>query len=102
VLLYYLHATVYNGPMPEKKKKPIWHSGTIRKLRRHLAMTQRELAQELGTRQQTISEWELGMYIPRGTSVRLLSMIAEEAGYGYQVEPVPKLRHRGEGAEGRP
>ena len=39
-------------------------------------MTQRELAQELGTRQQTISEWELGMYIPRGTSVRLLSMIA--------------------------
>ncbi|MCH8086279.1 MAG: helix-turn-helix transcriptional regulator [Chloroflexi bacterium] len=87
--------------MAEKKKKPIWHSGTVRKLRRHLAMTQWELAQELGTRQQTISEWELGMYTPRGTSVRLLSLIAEEAGYWYQVEPIPEPLDRGEGAEGR-
>ncbi len=85
----------------EKGKKPIWNSGTVRELRKHLAMTQQELAQELGTRQQTISEWELGMYTPKGTSVRLLSMIAEGAGYRYQVEPIPKPRDRGEGAEGR-
>lgn len=88
--------------MAEKKRKPIWHSATVRKLRRHLAMTQRQLAQELGTRQQTISEWELGMYTPKGTSVRLLSMIAEEAGYRYQVEPVQEPQDRGEGVEDRP
>lgn len=46
-------------------------------------MTQQELADELGTRQQTISEWETGMYRPRGASATLLSIIAERADFDY-------------------
>jgi DNA-binding transcriptional regulator YiaG len=46
-------------------------------------MTQVKLAQELGTRQQTISEWEQGMYRPRGASATLLSIVAERNGFNY-------------------
>jgi len=46
-------------------------------------MTQQQLARELGTRQQTISEWETGLYCPRGASARLLSLVAERAGFVY-------------------
>jgi len=65
------------------KRRAGWDAGKVRALRRHLEMTQDEMAQELGTRQQTISEWETGMYQPRGLSERLLSMVAERAGFEY-------------------
>ena len=48
-------------------------------------MTQRELADELGTRQQTISEWEVGLYEPRGASSKLLNIVAERSGFKYEV-----------------
>ncbi len=48
-----------------------------------MELTQQELAAELGTRQQTISEWEKGMYKPRGASSTLLTIIAERAGFQY-------------------
>jgi len=54
-------------------------------LREHLGLTQAKLAQELGTRQQTISEWETGMYQPRGASARLLSIIADRSGFVYRA-----------------
>jgi DNA-binding transcriptional regulator YiaG len=41
------------------------------------------MAEELGTRQQTISEWETGMYRPRGTSATLLTLVAERSGFKY-------------------
>jgi DNA-binding transcriptional regulator YiaG len=50
-------------------------------------MTQRELSERLGTRQQTISEWETGMYRPRGASATLLTFIAEQARFKYRAEP---------------
>jgi DNA-binding transcriptional regulator YiaG len=62
-----------------------WDAGRVRALRRHLEMTQDEMARELGTRQQTISEWETGMYRPRGLSERLLSLVAERAGFQYDA-----------------
>jgi len=62
-----------------------WDSQRVQALRRHLVLTQRELADRLGTRQQTISEWETGMYKPRGASVTLLSIIAERANFKYQA-----------------
>lgn len=46
-------------------------------------MTQSEMAKELGTRQQTISEWERGLYEPRGASATVLGMVAERAGFEY-------------------
>lgn len=64
-------------------KQAEWDSERIRRLRQHMGLTQSELANELGTRQQTISEWEVGMYQPRGTSTKLLSIIAERAKFKY-------------------
>jgi DNA-binding transcriptional regulator YiaG len=62
-----------------------WDSRTIRALRRHLGLTQQELADKLGTRQQTISEWEIGLYSPRGASVTLLSIVADRADFKYDA-----------------
>ncbi len=67
-----------------------WDGEYIQALRRHLGLTQRELAERLGTRQQTISEWETGMYKPRGASATLLSIIAERAKFKYQAIPSKK------------
>jgi DNA-binding transcriptional regulator YiaG len=69
-----------------KKGKKQWSKEEVRALRRHLNLTQARLAEELGTRQQTISEWETGMYRPRGASATLLSIIAERSGFGYQAK----------------
>ena len=59
-------------------------------MRRHLRMTQSELSERLGTRQQTISEWETGMYQPRGASATLLSIIAEQAKFKSDASPARK------------
>ena len=66
-----------------RRKHIDWDGRRIRALRQHLGLTQQGLADELGTRQQTISEWETGMYKPRGASSTLLSIIAESAGFEY-------------------
>ena len=55
-------------------------------MRQHLNLTQARLAEELGTRQQTISEWENGMYKPRGASATLLSIVAERSSFIYRAK----------------
>ena len=67
------------------KPRAQWDQGRIQALRRHLGLTQQELSERLGTRQQTISEWETGMYRPRGASATLLSIIAEQAKFKYDA-----------------
>ena len=56
-----------------RRRDQSWDAGSIRKLREHLGLTQAGLADELNTRQQTISEWERGEYRPRGPAARLLT-----------------------------
>jgi DNA-binding transcriptional regulator YiaG len=73
------------GSQEKKRRGPTWDAGQVRALRQHLGVSQRELAEELGTRQQTVSEWETGLYQPRGTSARLLTLVAERAGFEYEV-----------------
>ena len=68
-----------------RKRPRDWDSQKVRALRHHLGATQQEMAEQLGTRQQTVSEWETGLYQPRGTSSKLLSIIAERANFRYQV-----------------
>ncbi len=68
------------------QKKSVWNRQRIRALRQHLGLTQAGMANELGTRQQTVSEWEIGMYKPRGTSVTLLNIVAERNGFKYKAE----------------
>ena len=70
--------------MTPKQKQITWDGLRIRALRQHLTLTQTKLAEELGTRQQTISEWETGMYSPRGTSATLLTIVAERSGFKYE------------------
>jgi DNA-binding transcriptional regulator YiaG len=71
--------------MGKGKRRPAWDAGRIRALRQHLGLTQQALADELGTRQQTISEWETGLYRPRGLSERLLTLVAERADFQYEA-----------------
>jgi DNA-binding transcriptional regulator YiaG len=68
-----------------KPRRAAWDAGSVRGLRRHLALTQEELAEELGVRQQTVSEWETGVYRPRGASARLLTLVAEQAEFDYDT-----------------
>ena len=58
-----------------------WAPERIKALREHLGMTQREMADELGVRQQTISEWEVGAYTPRRATQKYLSLIADRVGF---------------------
>lgn len=69
--------------MVARQRRAVWHAATIRALRAHLGLTQQSLADELGTRQATVSDWERGLYAPRGASSRVLDMVAERAGLEY-------------------
>lgn len=62
-----------------------WDAAEIRRLRRHAGLSQRELADELNARQQTISEWERGEYEPRGTAARLLTRVAEDVRFPFET-----------------
>lgn len=70
-----------------------WESADVRALRKHMGLTQREMADRLGTRQQTISEWELGLYRPRGASSTLLSIIADRSGFRYNANRTDSNLH---------
>ncbi len=77
-----------------KAEQHRWDSERIRALRGHLGLTQRALADRLGTRQQTISEWEVGLYQPRGASSTLLSIVAERASFKYEAIPSRRTPER--------
>lgn len=64
-----------------------WTAQGIKALRTHMGLTQRGLAEFLGVRQQTISEWETKAYKPRLSMSKYLTMVAERAGFVYQAEP---------------
>ena len=72
--------------MTRRKPKIEWNADTIKALRQHMGLTQQAMSEELGTRQQTISEWETGMYKPRGATRTLLNIVAERTGFVYHVE----------------
>jgi len=63
-----------------------WTAQEIKALRSYMGLSQTDLARELGVRQQTISEWETGMYSPRRAMSRYLSMVAERIGFTYKAE----------------
>jgi DNA-binding transcriptional regulator YiaG len=88
--------------MGRRKVKYQWDAESIRALRKFMGLTQQQMSEELGTRQQTISEWETGMYRPRGGISRLLTLVAERAGFAYQTlakEPSPLESAEGAEAE---
>jgi DNA-binding transcriptional regulator YiaG len=82
---------MYNRSMPTKSKtkrpgrklKYGWDAAKVKALRDHMQLTQTAMSEELGVRQQTVSEWETGLYAPRGASAKLLSILAERAKFKY-------------------
>jgi DNA-binding transcriptional regulator YiaG len=61
-----------------------WNGELIKALRLHMGVTQAELAEELGVRQQTVSEWEKGAYIPTRATSKYLTLVAEKAHFQYE------------------
>lgn len=59
----------------------IWDADLIRALRAHLGVNQAGLADLLGVRQQTISEWETGVYAPTRSRSKHLTLVAERADF---------------------
>ena len=74
-----------HGDASEERNERNWDAARVQQLRGHIAATQDQLASRLGTRQQTVSEWEVGNSTPRRMSRRLLHLVAEESGF-YDVE----------------
>ena len=72
--------------MEKARSGPGWDARRIKALREHLDMSQAVMAEQMGIRQQTVSEWELGRYEPRGASARLLSIIADRGGFKYAAQ----------------
>jgi DNA-binding transcriptional regulator YiaG len=70
-----------------KEGRGRWKAAGVKRLRSELKLSQQALARELGVRQQTVSEWETGLYEPRGASARLLDIVAERAGLPYGEAP---------------
>jgi len=85
--------------MGKRKVKYQWDSESIAALRKHMGMTQQQMSDEMGTRQQTISEWETGVYCPRGGMNRLLTLVADRAGFEYQAVTETPVSQEGEGEE---
>ena len=77
-----------NEPTDPRDGAGDWDGGRVRALRDWLDDSQTELADRLGTRQQTVSEWETGASRPRRMSQRLLHLVAEDSGF-YSVERDP-------------
>lgn len=62
----------------------LWDADLVKALRHYMGLTQAEFARELGVRQPTVSEWETGAYGPRRSSSKLLTLVAERAGFRYE------------------
>ncbi|MDX1521892.1 MAG: helix-turn-helix transcriptional regulator [Anaerolineae bacterium] len=69
------------------RKPQGWTAEQIKGLREHAGWSQQELAKRLGVRQQTVSDWELGLHVSRPSMGKLLQMVAENVGYDYEIEP---------------
>ena len=61
----------------------LWDGDLVRALRDHLGVSQTQLAETLGMRQQTVSEWETGVYAPTRASSKFLTLVAERAGFSF-------------------
>lgn len=60
-----------------------WDGDLVHALRDHLGVSQAQLAETLGMRQQTVSEWETGVYAPTRATSKFLTLVAEQAGFSF-------------------
>ena len=76
-----------------------WNAATIRQSRKSRGLTQAELASSLGCRQQTISEWELGMYEPKNAYQKLLSLFFGATPVAKEEVPATNTWEENQGTE---
>jgi DNA-binding transcriptional regulator YiaG len=76
----------YPQAKQRRRSRQEWDARRIRALREHMGMTQQQMADELEVRQQTISEWETGTHKPHRSTQKTLTMVAERAGFAYQLD----------------
>ena len=86
--------------VPEREEgAPSFDAGGVRALREALGDSQQAFADRLGTRQQTVSEWERGTSRPGRMARRLLHLVAEQHGVydasGRGAEPPRNPEHEG-------
>jgi DNA-binding transcriptional regulator YiaG len=79
----------YPQPGQQNNRHSVWNAQRIRALREYLRLTQHQMADELQVRQQTISEWETGVHVPHRSTQKVLSMVAENAGFDYRTSRQP-------------
>src|SRR6266511_5412888 len=82
-VIFYRPQAVYHVQREGNAVK--WDGALIKALRLHMGLTQGQFAGELDVRQQTISEWEKGAYAPTRASSNLLTRVAKEAGFSYDL-----------------
>lgn len=78
----------------QKDGEVIWDASLIRALRSHLDVNQAGLAEMLGVRQQTVSEWETCVYSPTRSRSKHLTLVAERAGFSLASGPHRPERSR--------
>lgn len=61
----------------------LWDGELVKALRKHMNFNQAQLAEALGVRQQTVSEWETSVYAPSRAMSKYLTIVAERAGFTY-------------------
>lgn len=84
------HKTALLYPVRHQDNKIIWDADAIKALRQQCHLSQAELAERLGMRQQTISEWETGVYLPKRSTAKYLTLIAEQLHFSYIVAAAPE------------
>ena len=64
----------------------LWDGQAVLALRRHMGLNKAGLAEVLGVRQQTVSEWERGTYAPTRARSKHLNLIAEKAAFPFRQD----------------
>ncbi len=73
------HKPITNVQVQRVSKTLQWNSELIKALRRHMGLTQAELAQQIGVRQATVSEWEKGIRTPNRAMSKYLTIVSKQA-----------------------
>jgi DNA-binding transcriptional regulator YiaG len=73
------HKPTTNYQVQPVSKTVQWNGALIKALRRHMGLTQAELAQQIGVRQATVSEWEKGIRTPNRAMSKYLTIVADQA-----------------------
>jgi transcriptional regulator with XRE-family HTH domain len=67
-----------------------WDKEAVKVLRKSLRLTQCEFAKRLGCRQQTVSEWEQGVYEPANAYGKLLDLFERSTASEFNNEDASK------------